>query len=227
MRSIILSATIVLALLASAPALAGSTSDPATYPLSTCIVSGETLGDHGDVVTREVDGREIRLCCKSCVKDLEKDQAGYLKALDEAIVAAQLPDYPLESCVVSGEALGGEMGDPVNHIVGNRLVRLCCNMCKKELAAEPGKFIAALDESVVAAQIEAYPTTTCPISGQALGSMGDPYNYVFAGKLVQFCCGGCIGRFNENPTAALAKVYGAVEQEAHGHDGHDHSGHKQ
>ena len=226
MRSIILLTTVVLALVSSVPALAAATSDPTTYPLSKCIVSSETLGDHGDVVTREVNGREIRLCCKSCVKDLERDQAKYLEALDAAIVAAQLPDYPMENCVVSGEPLGGEMGDPINHLVGNRLVRLCCNMCKKDLAADPTTFISKLDEAVAAAQVESYPASTCPISGQPLGSMGDPYKYVFAGKLVQFCCGGCVGRFKENPIGALATIYGDADEPNNGYDELDHSGHK-
>jgi hypothetical protein len=227
MRSFILSAIAGIALLSTTTVFASPTSEPSTYPLSTCIISGETLGDHGEVITREVDGREIRLCCKSCVKDLEKDQTAYLEALDEAIIAAQLPAYPLQTCVVSGEASGREMGDPVNHLLGNRLVRLCCNMCKKDVAADPAKYIAKLDDAVVAAQAADYPAAACPISGQALGSMGEPFDFVYAGTLVRFCCGGCIGKFNEDPTKALATVYGAAQETPSGdHDHHDHSGHK-
>ena len=49
-----------------------------------------------------------------------------------------------------------------------------------------------------------------PVSGQPLGSMGEPYNYVFAGKLIRFCCAGCIPAFDANPSAVAAKVYGAA-----------------
>ncbi len=205
-------------------AIAAPTSNPATYPIDTCIVSGEALGEHGDVVIKEYAGREVRFCCKMCVKDFEKDQAAYLQKLDHAIIEAQLPAYPLETCVVSGEVLGGDMGDVVNSVEGNRLVQLCCNSCKKDLAADPAKFLQTLDAAVVAAQLKDYPADVCPISGQKLGSMGDPYNYVFAGRLVRFCCAGCIGQFNENPQAAMASVHGGKSPGA-AHE-HDHSGHE-
>ncbi len=63
------------------------------YPLTTCVVSGEKLGgDMGDpyIFTYKDkkiandSGREVRLCCKSCLKDFEKDPAKYLKKIDEA-----------------------------------------------------------------------------------------------------------------------------------------------
>jgi YHS domain-containing protein len=205
-------------------ASAAPISDPAAYPIDTCIVPGEALGEHGDVVTAEYDGREIRFCCRMCVKDFEKDQASYLQKLDQEVVKAQLVNYPLETCVVSGETLGGDMGEPVDCVEGNRLVRLCCNSCKKDLGAEPAKYLEKLDAAVVEAQLTDYPAETCPISGQKLGSMGDPYNYVFAGRLVRFCCAGCISQFNENPQAAMVAIYGDVGSET-GSD-HDHSGHQ-
>jgi hypothetical protein len=63
-----------------------------TYPVETCLVSGDKLGEMGkayDYVYKEtVDGKEkstlIRLCCKSCVKTFKKDPAKYLKQLEEA-----------------------------------------------------------------------------------------------------------------------------------------------
>ena len=67
--------------------------DKKPYPLTTCIVSGEKLGgDMGDPYifiykdkTKKDDpGREVRLCCKSCLKDFNEEPAKYLKKLDEA-----------------------------------------------------------------------------------------------------------------------------------------------
>ena len=46
------------------------------YPLKTCVVSDEKLGgDMGDPYVFTHDGREIKLCCKSCLKDFNKDTA--------------------------------------------------------------------------------------------------------------------------------------------------------
>jgi hypothetical protein len=55
------------------------------YPLDTCLVSDEKFGgDMGDPYVFKHEGREIKLCCKSCLKDFKKDTAKYMKKLDEA-----------------------------------------------------------------------------------------------------------------------------------------------
>lgn len=51
------------------------------YPLDTCIVSGEKLGEMGKPVSFVHDGQEIKLCCKGCRKDFDKDPGKYLKEL--------------------------------------------------------------------------------------------------------------------------------------------------
>ena len=50
------------------------------YPRDTCIVSGDKF-DHGKPVIRIVNGQEVKLCCKDCLKDFEKDPAKYLTQL--------------------------------------------------------------------------------------------------------------------------------------------------
>jgi YHS domain-containing protein len=207
----------------TATASVAATSDVASYPLATCIVSGEVLDT--DFVTREFDHREIRFCGEQCASNFKANPEPIIETLDQAIIEAQRLIYPVETCVVSGEPLGGEMGEPVDHLVGNRLVRLCCETCTEKLEADPASFIAALDEAAATAQTESYPATTCPISGGELGSMGDPFDYVFAGTLVRFCCGGCVDAFNADPATALTKVYGGAEAPDTGHDQHDHSDH--
>lgn len=56
------------------------------YPLDTCVVADEKLGADPSmkphVFTHE--GREIKLCCKSCLKDFNKEPAKYLKKIEEA-----------------------------------------------------------------------------------------------------------------------------------------------
>jgi len=54
------------------------------YPLKTCIVSDEKLGEMGDPYTFEHEGREIKLCCKNCLKDFNKAPAKYVKKLEKA-----------------------------------------------------------------------------------------------------------------------------------------------
>lgn len=55
------------------------------YPLTTCIVSDEKLDD--DAVMKVYNGQEIKVCCKKCFKDFEKDQATYLKKIESAAKA--------------------------------------------------------------------------------------------------------------------------------------------
>ena len=54
------------------------------YPLKTCVVSDEKLGDMGDPYVFTQDGQEVKLCCKSCLKDFKKDSAKYMKKIAKA-----------------------------------------------------------------------------------------------------------------------------------------------
>ena len=64
-----------------------------SYPLTTCIVSGEGLNDMGapiDFIYKQ-DGKPDRLvkfCCKQCIGKFKKDPAKYLSKLDAAEAAA-------------------------------------------------------------------------------------------------------------------------------------------
>ena len=55
-----------------------------------------------------------------------------------------------------------------------------------------------------AAEIEAYPIDFCVVSGQKLGSRGTPVDYMHEGRLIRFCCGGCIATFQADPEKYLA-----------------------
>ena len=52
------------------------------YPLDTCVVSGEKLGEMGDPYVFTHEGREVRLCCKQCLKKFNQDPEKYLKKLE-------------------------------------------------------------------------------------------------------------------------------------------------
>jgi YHS domain-containing protein len=119
---------------------------PIPYPLNYCIVSGEKLGQMGDVVTKVYDGREVKFCCNMCPKTFEKSQAKYFKKLDNAIATEQKASYPLETCVVTGEKLG-KMGDPVDYVYDNRLVRFCCSNCIATFKKDPAKYMKMIDDA--------------------------------------------------------------------------------
>jgi len=54
------------------------------YPLKTCLVSDEKLGEMGDPYVFTHEGQEIKLCCKGCLKDFKKDPAKYAKKLEQS-----------------------------------------------------------------------------------------------------------------------------------------------
>jgi len=203
---------------ALAPAQSGAAAQPGAdasakaphvepYTLSTCPVSGEELGKEDPPVVRVYDGREVRFCCKNCIAKFEADKDKYLAKIDQQIVADQLPYYPLDTCVVSGEPLTEKGKDiAVNFVYDNRLFRLCCNKCKGDIRKDPDKYIAKLDKAAEDAQRPDYPLETCPVSGEKLGSMGEPVEKVVAGRLVRFCCNGCPPKLNADPVKYLAKV---------------------
>ena len=53
--------------------------------LATCPVSGEKLGgDMGKPFRFVYKGQEVKLCCKSCKKDFDKDPAKYIAKIRKA-----------------------------------------------------------------------------------------------------------------------------------------------
>ena len=59
------------------------------YTLKNCVVSGEKLDEMGKPYVYEYKGREIKFCCKDCVKDFKKDPAKYVKKIEEAEAKAK------------------------------------------------------------------------------------------------------------------------------------------
>jgi len=82
---------LVAALLAPVASLAADkkADKPKPYPLKTCVVSDEKLGEMGDAYVFTYEGREIKLCCKSCLKDFKKDPAKYMKKIEAAEAKAK------------------------------------------------------------------------------------------------------------------------------------------
>jgi YHS domain-containing protein len=55
---------------------------------------------------------------------------------------------------------------------------------------------------------KAYPLDVCLVSGEKLGSMGDPIVITHAGQEVKFCCKSCQPDFAKDPAKYLAKLAG-------------------
>ena len=66
--------------------------------------------------------------------------------------------YPLTTCVVSDEKLGGDMGppyiftykDPKIKNDPGREVRLCCTNCLKDFKKDPAKYLKKIDDAAKA-----------------------------------------------------------------------------
>ncbi|NOT31889.1 MAG: hypothetical protein HOP15_15695 [Planctomycetes bacterium] len=177
-----------------------------TYPLTTCPVSNEPLEGKEKPFDLVHEGRLVRLCCKACVKEFKNDPAvaaSIFKSIDEGVIRAQKDTYPLATCAVSGEQLGS-MGDPVELVVGTRLVRLCCKGCVKGVKKDPTKTLATIDAALISEQKKTYPLSTCLVSGEELGSEG--FDYLHGVRLTRFCCEKCVSAFSKEPAKFLAAL---------------------
>jgi len=72
-----------------------------------------------------------------------------------AWLAKAKADYPLRTCVVSGEGLSGGMGGPVDYVYReegkpDRLIRFCCRTCLRDFKRSPERFLKKLDAAFAA-----------------------------------------------------------------------------
>jgi YHS domain-containing protein len=93
-------------------------------------------------------------------------------AADEKKKPAGKDAYPLDTCVVSGEKLGGDMGEAVKYDHNGREVRFCCKGCIDTFRKDPDKYLNKLDEAAKAkagkdASAKAPDTTTPPAKKEA------------------------------------------------------------
>lgn len=139
--------------------------------------------------------------------------ASVLAGADDALVIRDNQSYPLATCPVMGLALG-DMGEPVVETINDREVRFCCAACIGRYRDNVEDYEAKVDAAIIEQQRDAYPTDRCVVMDTALGSMGDPVDHVHGNRLVRFCCAGCVGMFNEDPAAPLAKLDAAALDKA-------------
>ncbi len=83
-------------------------------------------------------------------------------AKDAAWAAKQKASYPTNMCVVSGDKLGGDMGEPADYIYRvdgkpDRLISFCCKDCVKDFNENPDKYLKALDAAAAKPRHDAPP----------------------------------------------------------------------
>jgi len=131
------------------------------------------------------------------------------KPADHAkIKAALLANYPLNTCVISGNPL---TATSIDLFMDDRLVRICCPNCLTDFSTATDKDLAKLDKAVIAKQSPAYPLDQCPISGEKLNDHEDIINLVLANRLIKLCSTACVQNVKQNPTKTFAMLDSAVQ----------------
>jgi len=85
--SIISGAVVALAADQNPPKVSNEKITP--YTLKVCVVSGDKLGEMGKPYVFTNDTREVKLCCKDCLKTFKKEPAKYVKKIEEAEAKAK------------------------------------------------------------------------------------------------------------------------------------------
>lgn len=117
--------------------------------------------------------------------------------------------YPLTTCVVSGKTL--EAGKAKTVEVKGRTYMTCCDKCPAKIEASPEEYSKKLDAAIVVAESANYPLKNCPVSGEPLGSMGEPKQIVVGNHLVKLCCGHC----TDKAEAKKAEIWTKIQTEAY------------
>lgn len=211
-------AFVVLIVLGLLPTVAAAEWAGDPYLLPNDPVTDEPLAEVEKPVVVSHEGREFRFAKQDSADKFLAAPGDYIPTVDKAMVAQQMPYYPLTKCPIGGKL--GSMGKPVDLIYNNRLVRFCCAGCVDNFKEDPAATVAKLDAAAIKAQARLYKgkDAACPVSGEKLGSMGKTIDKVVGNRLVRFCCKGCVKQFDANPQAYLAKLPAMTDKHA-GHEG--------
>jgi len=85
-----------------------------------------------------------------------------------------------------------------------------CPVCGMELQpVYTNASLSATNNAAADAKPKPYPFDTCLVDGMKLGSMGDPYVFVYQGQEIKFCCAGCKPDFLKDPEKYMKKIQDA------------------
>ena len=159
-----------------------------------CPVLGTELGSMGDPIKVKIGEQVAFLCCKGCQG--KQVNAEHWKTIQTRIAKAQ------GICPIMEKPVDATMKSTV---VNGQQVFVCCPPCipkiqadvvgaLKKVNAKYTSFVAA-ERQVDSDQIHARAQGICPVSGQKLGSMGEPIKVKVGKEEVAFlCCKGCVGK---------------------------------
>jgi len=66
------------------------------YPLQTCFISGEKLGEMGKPFVFVYEGQELKMCCKDCKKKFDKNPEKSMKEFQDAVKKAGKGSAPMD-----------------------------------------------------------------------------------------------------------------------------------
>ena len=122
---------------------------------------------------------------------------------------------PIGKEPVDGKTFGSYKGETVG---------FCCPGCDKQFQAwseeRKDAFLAAAKGSgklpvrePAKEWTEPYNLPMCVVSGELLGSMGDPVVKHYMGREVRLCCDGCVGKFEKNQVSYAREIDDHVVQD--------------
>ena len=98
----------------------------------------------------------------------------------------KLKAYPLLICLLLGSLTLGHSDE------------------NKTPASKSAQIVKTPEDKAKAVELEkSYPLTTCVVSHDGLGGMGETVDALYEGRLIRFCCKGCVKSFNKNPDKYL------------------------
>jgi len=77
----------------------------------------------------------------------------------------------------------------------------------KSSAPKTAQIVKTPEDKAKAAELaKSYPLNTCVVSHDSLGGMGETVDALYEGRLIRFCCKGCVKSFNKNPEKYLKEI---------------------
>ena len=156
-----------------------------------CPVKGTELGSMGDPVKVRIGEQVAFLCCPDCQG--KQVQVEHWKTIQSNLAAAQ------GDCPIMGKPVDASM---TSTVVNGQQVFVCCPPCIPKIQADATSALEKVNANYAAFVASERQATSdglhmaaqgiCPVSGEELGSMGEPVKVkVGEDEHAFLCCQGC------------------------------------
>ncbi len=82
-------------------------------------------------------------------------------------------------------------------------------------APKKAEIVSTAEQKAKAADLaKSYPLTTCVVSHDKVGGSNDTVDALYDGRLIRFCCKGCVKSFNKKPEKYLKELDAAAKPSA-------------